>query len=384
MEQRQPWLTARHVAAARAVVTAMAVASWIAAPTGETESRAAARSDSSADNGAPGTLMHRRSRTRHYTALPSRGGATVSRSRRLGGAGCTNESFLRETIEISARIGCRPHDLLAVMMRESGLRADAQNGASRAVGLLQFLPGTLESLGWNGTPESFRALDAREQLPWVERFLSPSSQYGLGSAARVYQAVFMPASLRLPASGQTVLIDRRGINANRYRRNRALDFNGDGKITVMELQQAVELSCRTAAWQEVESRLTELHEGGSALPAAASVSSNSYETEEAQTSEPVRGLSSPHGGLAPDSQSLLYRDSLLRQGEDAATIDLQTTAGLMRGLKAVGFHIGQVSLLTAVRGFQWRVGLPTDGVAGSRTRAALATALSEAGVPATL
>ena len=120
------------------------------------------------------------------------------------------------------------------MMRESRVDPQARNPNSGAVGLIQFLPSTLARLGWAGTPDDFRALSAEEQLPWVKKFLLPSTRYGLGDAARVYQAIFMPASLRLGAGPQTALIDSKGVYADRYQPNRPLDIDGDGRITICE------------------------------------------------------------------------------------------------------------------------------------------------------
>ena len=166
------------------------------------------------------------------------------------------DSFFREVGEVSRRIGCRSRDLLAVMMRESGLRADARNRVGNAVGLIQFLPGTLARLGWLETPEEFRALNADEQLPWIEKFLRPSSRYNLNSAGRIYQAIFMPASLRTVTDNDTTLIDRYR-DAERYQRNRGMDIDGDGRITVGDLQQTLDRMSLSASWRAIEDRLTQ-------------------------------------------------------------------------------------------------------------------------------
>ncbi|HLJ57195.1 MAG TPA: transglycosylase SLT domain-containing protein [Chthonomonadaceae bacterium] len=165
------------------------------------------------------------------------------------------DPFFRAVIDASSRLRCRPRDLLAIMMRESGVNPAAHNRSSGAVGLIQFLPGTLSDIGWHDGASAFRELDAAEQIPWIEKFLRPWSHYGLGSTARLYQAIFLPISLRDHASASSTLISRDGKYADWYARNRQLDLNGDGRITVSELQQAIRASCRSEAWREAGRRL---------------------------------------------------------------------------------------------------------------------------------
>lgn len=307
----------------------------------------------------------------------------VSRTSRGAQTGLP-DSFFRAIRSLCLRLNCEPRDLLGVMMRESGLRPDAWNRSSNAVGLVQFLPSTLARLEWDGTPEQFRALSAEEQLPFVERFLRASSSYNLNSAGRIYQAIFMPASLRTATSDDSALIDRRGVNADRYQRNRGLDLDGDGRITVGELQQSIEVVFNSAKWQPIEDRLAELSRGG--RPAANGVRENvgSEVTGESTIAprashireiSPRRPSSGPAPGMRVDVPLGVRRiESFVR------TVDLRTKQGVKEGLAILGFRPGAYAPWSALRAFQDSVRLRGDGFAGGKTRAALALALNDLGV----
>jgi hypothetical protein len=240
-----------------------------------------------------------------------------------------SDEFFDDTINLCDRLGIDPMDLLGVMMAESNVKANAKNPTSNASGLIQFLPSTLTHLGWTGTPEEFRKLTATRQLPYVEAYFQPYVHFGLTSAARVYQVVFLPSSLPLGSDFKTVIAAKGGINSGVYDRNRGLDRNFDGKITVGELQQAIERHYTAPRWQEIMDRL-----------------------------DAAAGQGGGNGG-------------------DIDPIDLRTQSGLADALEALGFDREFYSLIAAVRAFQKRAGLASDGIVGPKTRAALRSALDE-------
>lgn len=243
-----------------------------------------------------------------------------------------SDQFFTDIVDVCSRLGCAPRDLLGVMMNESGVRANARNPTSDASGLIQFLPSTLAGLGFSGSTADFRNLSADEQLPWVELYFQPFVHFGLDSAARVYQAVFLPSSLQLGSDFSVVIAQHGGTNSAVYDRNRGLDRNNDGRITVGELEQAIESHFNSARWQEIESRLNDA------------------------------------GGTPSDSN-----------GQGA--IDLRTQSGITDALDALGFDRTHFRFDGAVRAFQTQAGLSVDGVVGPRTHAALAAALDDAGIP---
>jgi Putative peptidoglycan binding domain len=248
-----------------------------------------------------------------------------------------SDSFFEDLIDLCGRLQCDALDLLGVMMAESNVTAAARNATSNASGLIQFLPSTLAHLGWTGTPDAFRKLSADQQLRYVEAYFQPYVHFGLNSAARVYQVVFLPSSLSLGSSFSTVIAKKGGLNSAIYDRNRGLDTDFNGTITVGELQKAIERHYNAARWQEIAERLDET--GGSG-----------------------------QGGSA---------------GDDGA-IDLRTQDGVFDALEALGFDRGHYTYAAAVRAFQKRSGLSADGIAGPRTRQALTSALDESDIAYTI
>lgn len=118
-----------------------------------------------------------------------------SRSR-SGGAVVSSEAKNLVLAEFSQR-GWPTREADAVIRLESGWNPRAMNPTSSAVGLIQFMPKTLERVGWTGGPHAFALLDAAEQAPFVGKFLS-----GIGKRWRVpgdtYLAIFAPAFVGAP------------------------------------------------------------------------------------------------------------------------------------------------------------------------------------------
>lgn len=252
-----------------------------------------------------------------------------------------SDQFFSDILDISDRLRLDALDMLGVMMAESNVKASAQNANSNASGLIQFLPSTLQHVGWTGTPQAFRQLTADDQLPYVETYFRPYAHFNLNSAARVYQVVFLPSSLSLGSSMDTIIVEQGGVNSAAYPGNRGLDTNSDGAITVGELQQAIERHQTSARWNEIAARLNAASGGGAA------------------------------GGGAAGGTS----------GGNAGAIDLQTQSGLTDALEALGFDRQSFTFTAAVQAFQQQAGLTVDGVVGPNTRAELASALTDSGIP---
>jgi Hemopexin len=164
------------------------------------------------------------------------------------------DQFFVDLRALCGRLGCSLEDLLGVMESESSVNPSRQNPNGKATGLIQFMPDTLRLLGWSTGPDAFAMLTAEQQLPYVERFFAPNARFGLGSAGRLYQANFLPATL--PGSTEaTVLCGRDGPNAGIYRQNAVLDVNNDGQITVSDLTARVDQVRRGERWSMLMRRL---------------------------------------------------------------------------------------------------------------------------------
>jgi hypothetical protein len=85
------------------------------------------------------------------------------------------ENFVDKVKDISKKLGINPSWLMECMQGESGLNPKAVNWKSDtdkktmfAVGLIQFIPSTLQ--GWNLTPQEVYSMDAFKQLNLVYRY----------------------------------------------------------------------------------------------------------------------------------------------------------------------------------------------------------------------
>jgi hypothetical protein len=170
-----------------------------------------------------------------------------------------SDEFFRAGEAMAGRLGIDFVHLLYVMNVESiGVRSSAMNPDGKAVGLIQMMPATLKQVGFGGTPEQFQALSAEQQLPYVEKYLQPWTSRHLDSAARIYRAVFMPATLDAPgdlivAKGGTRMFGRTS-EATIYATNASLDPLKTGQIT----ESSLDLVVRQVAQGRLRQRLRDV------------------------------------------------------------------------------------------------------------------------------
>lgn len=241
-----------------------------------------------------------------------------------------DDRFFPELRMVARDLGADSLDILKVIYAESGAYATAYNPNGGASGLLQFMPATLQNLGWTGTTATFRRLTATEQLAFVRRYLQPY-RGKLSTVAAVYVATFLPSLLAHAGDLDYVLVAKGGQLGWAYTANAGLDANGDYAITVRELEQAVDRQAHGARWDEIVARL---------------------------------------------------------DGRFRAFLDLRATADIQRALTALGFGPGPVDGIVgprtraAVVDFQKSHGLVPDGIVGPNTRGALRIALKAIGIDA--
>ena len=138
--------------------------------------------------------------------------------------------------------GTRPEIFLAAWLYESDLEPSARN-AIGCVGLNQTCPKPGGPGFPNDDAEGFRAMPASYQLSWIApQVLSAIALNGgpFRSAARYYQANFLPATLATAKAPGDVIAGRGGPYAQAYAANAQLDVNGDGAITLDDLAHALE------------------------------------------------------------------------------------------------------------------------------------------------
>jgi hypothetical protein len=247
-----------------------------------------------------------------------------------------DDQFPRMFPEACERIGCKPLDLLGVMFSESQCRPAARNPHGNASGLIQFMPDTLRGLGWRDGDQAFRCLSASQQLPYVVAYFTPWQKAGApwDSAARLYQACFLPGTLTSAREPEDVIAARGGRLGWAFEANSVFDANGDQRITIVELGEAVIRACRGPRWSELLARI----------------------------------------GLEAPSVELRDRDGD-GMPEIASIMDVQLA------LAVLNIDPGPIDGLmgpktrAAIRAFQEANELHADGVAGRETRAALSHAL---------
>jgi hypothetical protein len=163
---------------------------------------------------------------------------------------------------ISALLGINPNWLMMVMYSESRLNAQAVNfqpgdpsdpltrSATRATGLIQFMPDTALNLGT--TTISLYNMDAIKQLQYV-------FQYFKGWAGRMksyydlYLVTFFPEAIGKPDS--YVLQTSRKPAYVIAKQNPFFDVNKDGQLTVGEVKQRMYKSIPKAIVEDVMSMI---------------------------------------------------------------------------------------------------------------------------------
>lgn len=150
---------------------------------------------------------------------------TVPQSERL--------PFLNAVFDVAKRLSINPNWLMGVMYHESKLNPRAVNSLSGATGLIQFMPATARGLGTN--IETIRGMNRVEQMELVYKYLKPYKPY-LNSYGDVYRAVFYP-NLNGKFAGTLTAPKGAALPDVVYRYNKAVDMNGDGVITVGDIDE---------------------------------------------------------------------------------------------------------------------------------------------------
>lgn len=166
-----------------------------------------------------------------------------------------DDAFFPKLKDVAEDLAASPRDMLAVMMSESGVRADAYNPNGHASGLIQFMPDTLVRLGWKLGHVAFRErMSATDQLSLARRYYLHHKPH-LGNIAGLYVATFLPALVPHAGTPSYVLVARGGQLGWAYSANSGFDKNRDLRITVAELEEAVVRNATGPRWRELLARL---------------------------------------------------------------------------------------------------------------------------------
>jgi hypothetical protein len=186
-------------------------------------------------------------------------------------------NFYPKLVEMTTALGMKPEDLISVMTSESGMNPAAYN-PSGASGLIQFMPGTLNSVGFPGTPDQFRQLSGEEQLPWIQKLIKNRMRYQGGKAftsgGQYYVANLWPVALKLPGvergDPDTVILEKSpqseggyskkyldigskikaSDESGAYKANPLFDKEKKGYITLGDLSRQVNLNKNTPTYKQ--------------------------------------------------------------------------------------------------------------------------------------
>lgn len=134
--------------------------------------------------------------------------------------------------KLAKRQNCDFEALKATILFESGGQTNKSNSVG-ASGIIQFTPANAKWLGT--TVEDLKKMSFGQQLNYVEKHLEKTKKIaGIKEneyidKSTLYGLIFCPA--RAKGSGDKVLYSK---GYNTYEKNKALDLNGDGKITKEE------------------------------------------------------------------------------------------------------------------------------------------------------
>ncbi len=144
------------------------------------------------------------------------------------------EAFDAKVQSISRGLGINPNWLMQAMYQESGLDSTIVNPASKAVGLIQFMPATAAGLGTS--PEELRRMSNVDQLTYVQKYLS-AYKGKIKSYTDLYMTIFFPIAIGKPGD---FVLETRGLSAEKIAKQNAIyDLNKDSKITRAEVEAAI-------------------------------------------------------------------------------------------------------------------------------------------------
>jgi hypothetical protein len=156
-----------------------------------------------------------------------------------------SDAFFARLAELGERHETDPVVFLDVWNAESGLDPRAENRATRAQGLNQMMPRTLEGLG---APADFKALAGEDQLPWIERLIAGGERLNGGpfrTAARYYHSNFFPRTMYRGDAPTAIVVASDAADPEEraaYAGNAGMDPAGKGRITYADLAAFLNLA----------------------------------------------------------------------------------------------------------------------------------------------
>ena len=160
--------------------------------------------------------------------------STPAGPQQIAWGGVVSAAFKAQVIDISSALGCDPSYLMAAMAFESEetFSASIKNRKSGAIGLIQFMPDTAQSLGT--TSSALANMTAEAQLTFVQKYLQPFRRGNEVVVRRLHDDLVAESWRKTRCYGN-FLYTKHSIPAEL-----SLDVNNDGHITKGEATSLVQ------------------------------------------------------------------------------------------------------------------------------------------------
>ncbi len=134
-------------------------------------------------------------------------------------------------------INTKAEYLYLVIQHESRFNLKARNPHSNAVGLIQFMPKTLNWMGY--TTEQVSNMSMYEQLQLVEKYYKPYSNYNLNHPIKLFLCTFYPFALRKWDDDNYIFGSEKSSHFSYKvaKVNKGFDLNKDCLITMREYKK---------------------------------------------------------------------------------------------------------------------------------------------------
>lgn len=145
-------------------------------------------------------------------------------------------TFSEKVHEVAEKLDVPPEWLMAIMYSESRFHAGIKNHkGSGATGLIQFMPATARDMGT--TTRELGHMPPEKQLNYVYKyFRNVRKKYGdFRSLTDCYLAVLYPRALN-----QDICYALYAKPSVAYRRNKGLDENKDGQVTISDISRRMQ------------------------------------------------------------------------------------------------------------------------------------------------
>lgn len=166
------------------------------------------------------------------------------------------DALLDAIVAAGARLGMAAEHIARVLFLESTLDPSAHRAGSQFSGLNQSTDAARREAGIPADVSArWTALAAAEQMQWVEQFIAyqvrATGGVPFATAGEYMAAQLAPAHAKAPRTPATVVLSEPAL----VRANAPLDTDGDGRITIANLDTFLEGVARRPDYAPVAARL---------------------------------------------------------------------------------------------------------------------------------